>query len=215
MGFSGSDVNLTTNNEKVTMTKGKALKYSLINVLLIILGIFITFKVWWTNGDARFLGIISFFLVAFGSLSLSITLTRIIVPFQTDFSLSSLYDKKKYQILKETIGSTNVKVINVSYISLFIILFGGTAYGLFSSLNQHEIEQLKTFGRLQKIRIKDIQYKGKGTPYAFFDFYLNGKKYSNELSQKNFSVGDSATIIFSAYNTDIVKWADDFETIEE
>lgn len=197
------------------MTKGEALKYSIINILIILLGVFIAFKVWWTNGDARFLGIISFFLVGFGSLFLSVSLTRVIVPFQTDFSLSSLSDKKKYQILKDTIGSTKVKVINVSYISLFIILFAGTAYGLVTSLNQYEKDQLKTFGRLQKIRINDIHYKGKGTPYAFFDFYLNGKKYSNDLSPKNFSVGDSATIIFSTNNTDIVKWADDFDANEE
>jgi len=197
------------------MNQRQAIKYSLIYILTILFGAFIAFKIWWTNGDGRFLGIIAFFLVGFGSLFLSISLTRIIIPTKIDFSFSTLSDKKKYQILKDTIGSSKVKVISVSYISLFLILFAGTAYGLVTSLRKYEKDQLQTFGRLQKVRINDIHYKGKGTPYAFFDFYLDGKKYTNELSPKNYSIGDSATIIFSTNNTDIVKWADDYETNEE
>ena len=185
------------------MTQRQAIKYSLFYFLTILFGAFIAFKVWWTNGDARFLGIIAFFLIGFGSLFLSISLTRIIIPTKTDFSFSTLSDKKKYQILKNTVGSTKVKVINVSYISLFLILSAGTAYKLVTFLNKYEKDQLKTFGQLQKVRINDIHYKGKGTPYAFFDFYLDGKKYSNDLSPKNYSIGDSATIIFSTNNTDI------------
>ncbi len=197
------------------MTIKQAIKFSFIYILTILFGVFIAFKVWWTNGDARFLGIISFVLVVFGSLLLSISLTRIIIPTKTDFSFSTLSDKKKYQILKDTIGSTKIKVINASYISLFLILFAGTAYGLVSALNKYKKDQLMTFGRLQKVRIKDIHRKGKGAPYAFFDFYLNGKKYTNNLSPKNYSIGDSATIIFSTNNTDIVEWADDFSANDE
>jgi hypothetical protein len=197
------------------MTIKQAIKYSLIYILIIFFGAFIAFKVWWTNGDSKFLGIIAFFLVGFGSFFLSISLTRIIIPTKTDFSFSILSDKKKYQTLKDTIGLTKVKVINVSYIALFLILFAGTTYGLFTSLNKYAKDQLHTFGRLQKVRINDIHYKGKGTPYAFFDFYMNGKKYTNNLSPKNYSIGDSAIIIFSTNNTDIVEWADDFYANEE
>ena len=197
------------------MTIKQAIKYSLIYILTILFGAFIAFKVWWTNGDARFLGIIAFFLIGFGSLFLSISLTRIIIPTKTDFSFSTLSDKKKYQILKDTVGSTKVKIISASYISLFLILFAGTAYKLVTSLNKYEKDQLKTFGRLQKVRINDIHLKGKGTPYALFDFYLDGKKYSNDLNPKNYSIGDSATIIFSTNNTDIVKWEEDYDKNNE
>lgn len=197
------------------MNQGQAIKYSLVYILTILFGVFIAFKVWWTNGDGRFLGIIAFFLVGFGSFFLGISLTRIIIPTKADFSFSTLSDKKKYQILKDTIGSTKVKVISVSYVSLFLILFAGTAYGLLTSLRKYEKDQLKTFGRLQKVRINDIHYKGKGTPYAFFNFYLDGKKYTYDLSSKNYNIGDSATIIFSANNTDIVKWADDYSANDE
>lgn len=193
------------------MTKKQALKYSGIYILLILLGAFIAFKVWWTNDDSRYLGIVSFFLIGVGSLLLSISLTRMIMPIKADFSFSILADKKKYQILKNTIGSTKIKIINASYISLFLLLFGTTAYGLIASLNKYEENQFKTFGELQKVKINDIRYKGKGTPYAFFDFYLDGKKYSNNLSPKNYNIGDSATIIFSTNHPDLVEWAEDFD----
>lgn len=194
------------------MTKKQAIKYSLIYISIILFGAFIAFKVWWTNGNEKFLGIIAFFLVGFGSLFLSISLTRIIIPTKTDFGISTLSDKKKYQALKDIVGSTKLKAINSSYLSLFIILFAGTAYVLVTSLNKYEKDQLKTFGQLQKVKIIDIRHKGKGTSYAFFDFYLEGKKYSNDLSPKNYNIGDSATIIFSTNNTDIVEWAEDFDT---
>lgn len=194
------------------MTKKQAIKYSLIYISIILFGTFIAFKVWWTNGNEKFLGIIAFFLVGFGSLFLSISLTRIIIPTKTDFGISTLSDKKKYQALKDVVGSAKLKAINSSYLSLFIILFAGTAYVLVTSLNKYEKDQLKTFGQLQKVKIIDIRHKGKGTSYAFFDFYLEGKKYSNDLSPKNYNIGDSATIIFSTNNTDIVEWAEDFDT---
>ncbi|WP_343534688.1 hypothetical protein [Pedobacter sp.] len=194
------------------MTKKQAIKYSLIYISIILFGAFIAFKVWWTNGNEKFLGIIAFFLVGFGSLFLSISLTRIIIPTKTDFGISTLSDKKKYQALKDVVGSAKLKAINSSYLSLFIILFAGTAYVLVTSLNKYEKDQLKTFGQLQKVKIIDIRHKGKGTSYAFFDFYLEGKKYSNDLSPKNYNIGDSATIIFSTNNTDIVEWAEDFDT---
>lgn len=197
------------------MTKRQALKSSLIYILTILFGTFIAFKVWWTNGNERFFGIIAFFLIGFGSLLLSISLTRIIIPTEADFSISTLSDKRKYQILKDKVGSTKVKAINSSYLSLFLILFAGTAYTIITSLNKYEKDQLKTFGQLQKVKIIDIHHKGKGTAYAFFDFYLDGKKYSNNLSPKDYNIGDSATIIFSTDNTDIVKWADDFDTKDE
>lgn len=193
------------------MTKTQAVKYSLLNSLLILIGAFIIYKVWWTNDGEKFLGLIGYCLIGFGSILLSVSLTRIIISTKTNFDFTTLSNQKKYQILKETIGSSKVKTINLIYCSLTIIIFSGTLYFLVTSLNKYEKDQLKNFGQLQKVRINDIHYKGKGTKYAFFDFYLNGKKLTNELNPKNYSVGDSATIIFSTQNTDIVKWADDFE----
>jgi hypothetical protein len=115
----------------------QAIKYSFLNFFIILLGTFIAFKVWWTHDEARFFGIVAFFLVAFGSLFLSISLTRIIIPIQTDFSFSTLSDQNQYRILKSIIGKKKVKILNSCYISLFLILFAGTAYGLITSLNKY------------------------------------------------------------------------------
>lgn len=190
------------------------MKNILLNLFAILLGVFIMFNVWWTHGGARFLAFIALFLIISGSLFLSISLTKIIIPTQADINFSVLSDKKKYQILKSSIGQKKVKIINICYLSLFLILFGVTAIGLIISVNKCEKYQLKTYGLIQKVKIKSIEYKGKGSPYAFFDFYLDGEKYSSNLTPKNYTVGDSAIIIFSTDNTDIVEWAEDFDANE-
>ncbi|ASK31917.1 hypothetical protein CEY12_18185 [Chryseobacterium sp. T16E-39] len=190
------------------------MKNILLSFFAILLGAFIIFNVWWSHGGGRFLGIIAFFVIAGGSLFLSISLTKIMIPIQADISFSVLSEKDKYEILKRSIGQKKLKMINICYISLFLILFAATAVGLVISVNKYEKYQLKTYGLIQKVKINTIEHKGKGDPYAFFDFYLDGKKYSTDLSQKNYTVGDSATIIFSTDNTDIVDWAEDFNVSE-
>jgi hypothetical protein len=193
------------------MTKAQAIKYSLISILSILLGVFIVFKVWWTHDAARFLGLIGFVLVGFGSLLMSVSLTRIIIPTETVFGFSTITDPERYQMLKQRIGAVKAKTISAISSTLFIVLFGGTAYGLVTRIYKYEKDQLSTFGQTQEVVINDIGYKGKGTSYAFFDFYFNGKTYSNNLDPKDYEVGDSATIIFSTNDPDIVKWADDFD----
>lgn len=190
------------------------MKNILLSLFTIVLGALILFNVWWTGSGARFLGLAGFFLIPIGSLFLGIALTKMIIPTQADISFSTLSDKDKYQILKNTVGAKKVKIINICYLSLFFIFCGATVFGLIISVNNHEKYQLTNYGVTQKVRISAIEYKGKGSPYAFFDFYLDGKKYSANLSQKDDKEGDSAVIIFSSHNTDIVKWAEDFDPNE-
>ena len=99
--------------------------------------------------------------------------------------------------------------------TVFFLLIIGGSYLLIKSLNRYEIVQLKTYGQIQKVKIKEIRYKGKGTPYAFFDFYLEGKIYSKDLSPKDFNVGDSIRIIFSTADPNIVRYADDINSIKQ
>lgn len=97
------------------------------------------------------------------------------------------------------------------YTSLTIIIFASTAYEVFNYVNEYKINQLKNFGQLQKVRINDIHRTTKGGPYVSFEFYFNGKKFEDRLSRNNYNVGDSAKIIFSTNNPDIVIWAEDFK----
>ncbi|HEX7412440.1 MAG TPA: hypothetical protein VF411_00240 [Bacteroidia bacterium] len=99
---------------------------------------------------------------------------------------------------------------NIS-IKLFVLILSIISISLFGQkLNKYEYNHLKNFGKLQKVKIKDIHCKGKGTPYAFFDYYLNGKQCTSDLDSKSYNIGDSATIIFSTNKPYIIKWADDF-----
>ena len=90
------------------------------------------------------------------------------------------------------------------------MLFTISAYSYVNLVDNHEYTQLKNYGQTQKVLITKIDYIGKGSPFAFFDFYYNDKKYSDRLSQKNLSSGDSSVIIFSTKNPEIIKWLEDF-----
>lgn len=118
-----------------------------------------------------------------------------------------LYTKYSYK----KVGLKKVRLINITYIILCLIIFALSAFSYVKLANQYETNQLKYYGIKQKIKIKEVRYKGKGNKYAIFDYYLNGEKYSNDLLNQSFVVGDSATIIFSSDDTDILKWFDDYE----
>jgi hypothetical protein len=193
------------------MTKTQAVKYSLLNALLILLGAYIIFKVFWKNDGSGLLGLIGFCFISFGAILLSVSLTRIISNTKTDLNFATLSNPKKYQILKETIGLPKVKMINTMYASLTVMIFASTVYGVYNYVNEYKNNQLKDFGQFQKVRINDIHRTTKGGPYVSFEFYFNDKKFKHRLSRNNYNIGDSARIIFSTNNPDIVIWAEDFK----
>lgn len=193
------------------MTKRQALRYAVICFLMVLLGAYMIYKFWWATGNERFLGIAAFGMVIYGVIYLSISLTRIIIPTTTDYSLSTFRNKKEYTFLKKEIGTGKVRAIDLTCSFLLLVILAGTIYGVGTAVNRRERDQLKTFGRLQKVRIKDIRFKGRGGPNAFFDFYLNGKKYSHDLGRKNYRMGDSVTIVFSTDDPDIVEWWDYYD----
>lgn len=192
------------------MTKQKAIRYSIIYLALILAGFFIAFKVWWTPSGARFLGPVAFFFVFGGFLLLSFSLTRILVSTELEFSFSTLSNRLLYQSFKKKVGPAKANKVTAIFIMLFFLLGGSAGYYFVMYINRYEESQLKEYGQYQKVRIKDIQNKGKGQQYASFDYYVNEIRYSNDLDQKDFEIGDSVEIIFSTHDPDIILWADDF-----
>ena len=186
------------------MTTKQALIYSIIYIGLILLGAFIAFKVWWN--DTGLYGVVAFSLVGLGSLLLSSSLTRIVVPIKTDFGFMTLSSKKNYDALKQKIGPTKIRLISTLYAILFFGLFGTTAYFLIKSLDKYRNYQLENYGKLQKIKINEIHPLGKGTDLAFFDYNYNNITYGGRLDPRNYRIGDSATIIFSTQDPHIVDW---------
>ena len=98
---------------------------------------------------------------------------------------------------------------------LFFCLGGSTIYYFIRLTNNYEENQLKEYGVVQKVRIKNIGRKGKGSEYAGFDYYLNDEVYSNDLVEKEFAIGDSVEIIFSSSKPDILQWAEDFNSNDD
>ena len=81
------------------VSRDKSESFSLFNnrFALILLGFIIAFNVWWTPSAARFLGLVAFIFVFGGYLLLSISLTRLLVITEVDFSFSTLSNKALYQ----------------------------------------------------------------------------------------------------------------------
>ena len=187
------------------MTTARALIYSIANLCLIFLGVFIAFKVTWTKGPEAFLAIVAFVLVFGCSGALAIALTKLIVPTNPSF------DENNWKTFVKNEGKVKAGLIVFTCLSFFLTACSGAVYLYLVSVKKYEHYQLSNFGQTQKVLIKDIRYKGKGTPLAFFDYQAKGNLYTNDLAPKQFNIGDSALIIFSKENPDIVKWADEFD----
>lgn len=192
------------------MTRLLSFFKSIFYLLITALGVFIMFTVTWANNGAGFFGIAGFFLIGFGSLYAGISLARLILPFDINFDFKLLSNKLLYNELKNKVGKTKVNIISITYISLFILLFAFSFYSYFKLTSSYEDDQLLINGETQKVYINKTAYQGKGGPNAYFDFYFNEKKYSDHLPKDNLEVGDSAIIIFSKQNPDIIKWYNDF-----
>jgi hypothetical protein len=193
------------------MTRLLSFFKSIFYLLITALGVFIMFTVTWANNGVGFFGIAGFFLIGYGSLYSSISIARLILPFDIDFNFKLMSDKLLYNELKNKVGKTKVKIISITYISIFIILFVFSFYTYFIAIDSYENEQLKINGETQKVLIYKTGYKGKGGEKAYFDFYYNEKKYSDHLPKDNLQIGDSAVIIFSKQNPDIIEWYNDFK----
>lgn len=190
------------------MTKKQALKRSLICLGVIAFSFLIMFKVWWTPSADRFMGIVAFLVAGFGFIVLSTSLTRLLVA--TDFGFSDIADQQAFNEFAKKVGYKKARRVATLVTCLFFGLVGPSVYFFYKATQQWETYQLTRYGQYQKVEIKDVRKKGKGRPYAFFDYYLNGKRYSNDLSQKDFNIGDSVEIIFSTEDPEILEWSEDF-----
>ncbi len=183
----------------------KAVGYAVLNIGLILLGVLLAYKNTWTTGSGVILGGIGFLLVLGCSGILAMVITKLVLP--TD----PLFDSNDWKTFKANVGAPKARRVLALFIVLFLFSFSGAVSLYIQVTRTHQFTQLRNFGQTQKVRIKDIDYKGKGTPYAFFDYYSNGATYSQTLDPRNYEIGDSAVIIFSVMDPDIVMWADEFE----
>ena len=194
------------------MTRKQALTYSLLYILLIIFGVFITFKFWWAHSATRFLSAAGIFLFGFGCLKISVIFTRLLIITDASFSLATIFSKKVHMAFSKKVSRNVYLKVNILFMCLFFVIAGTLIFFFMKYTDKHEAWQLKTFCEYQKIGIRKIKHIGKGnSKTTFFDIYHNSKKYSVSHSHiKNYKVGDSVYVIFSTKNPDILKWAAEY-----
>jgi hypothetical protein len=156
----------------------KAIGYAILNIVLILLGVLLAYKNTWTTGPGVILGGIGFLLVLGCSGILAMVITKLVLP--TD----PLFDSNDWKTFKANVGAPKARRIVALFIILFLFAFSGAVSLYIQVTRTHQFTQLRNFGQTQKVRIKDIDYKGKGTPYAFFDYYSNGATYSQTLDPR-------------------------------
>lgn len=194
-------------------SKRQAIRYVFLNAFLIFAAYFIWFKVWWTKGSESNLGILSFIVVAISLFFLSMSLTRLFIPNEIEFGFSTFGSSKKenYTRFAEKIGPKKANHIMNIWILIYIFFAIIPAYIFYTQLNLYELTQLTNYGETQSVMVKEIE-GGKSGPYVAFDFYIDGKKYSDHLKMgdKNVNQGDQILVIFSKKNPDIIKYLDDY-----
>jgi hypothetical protein len=192
------------------LTRLKYLFYSFLSIGLIALGIIIAYSAALTNGAKECFFVLGFFLLPIGSLLFGAFFTQIFASNQVEGYFKIEDSKMNNQKLKTKRVKEKTKSIKGVSLVLFIVMFVFSAYYLFALVENYKIIQLKNYGETQNVFIRKTGVNRSAT--AYFDFYYDGKTYSNNLSQNGLEVGDSAIIIFSRQNPNVVKWLNDFNT---
>jgi hypothetical protein len=193
------------------MKLGQAALLSIFFSLVILSGWFISFNFWWEKYPLSLVVGIGFLMIPLGSVFVSIPLVRLLFRQLPDFNYSTFTIAAEYEDFTRSIEKSQIRKVTITITLVFSLILSLSLCLLFSLTERHKKNQLRLFGQVQKIKIKNTGYKGKGGRRAFFDFYLNGKGYSDNLPDRNYIVGDSAFIIFSAENPAIVTWRDEPE----
>jgi hypothetical protein len=180
-------------------------QYIILSILMVVIGAFIAYQLYFTRGFfAEVIQFSGFMSMIYGLYILSMFLTELIIP-------SKLYKGKniahtyQYQKLKRQITfESRLMCFMVFFIT--VSLYSSTFYLFFKRVNEYEKYQLTNFGQLQKVRIVDTYYKK--SRYAEFKIYYNGMIYTDRVGSKNLNIGDSINIQFSTQNPNINVWVD-------
>lgn len=182
--------------------------FAFVSFCFILLGIFVLFKVTWSKDADSFLGLAGYALVVGSAYFFTMFLYKFLLP--ANFGFNAMGGNKNLPEMKKQYGAGKMRMLFVGFFAVFLLVVAAAGYLYYVLVKRYEERQLGDYGQLQKVRIKKIDYKGKGSPYAFFDFTFNGDTISEELSRKGLNEGDSAVIIFSTQDVRVVKWAEDF-----
>ncbi len=185
-------------------------------LLLNSIGFLLAFKFWWTDSlSLSFLGkevlvlLFSTGICWIGILFLSIIIGRTIYLKPDSFRFVSPLGLVINNSFINELGIDKVRSIrNIMSFTAPIILTL-TITGFFFFVKIYKKNQLKSYGIIEKVKVKGIRLDVKKNPYIFFR-YNNGND-STYLPQRPLITGDEVLIIYSGNNPDIVEYYYDFQ----
>ncbi|MEO8771262.1 MAG: hypothetical protein ABI402_14300 [Ferruginibacter sp.] len=100
---------------------------------------------------------------------------------------------------------------NLTFFILFVCVTIAVVLPYFLFTKKYTADQYKKFGVMQRVLIEDKHTGYKGHEYVSFRIVTPDSIYDKELPAEYYQPGDSTTIIYSSYDPNIFKWADDFK----
>jgi hypothetical protein len=190
-------------------------KYLFTYLLLNAIGILLAFKFWWTDplllsGLNKFTVILllSIGVCWIGILFISVMLSRNFILKPDNFKFISPFGLLANEYYSSKIGIEKAKKLKTTITLIaFPTLFLTIATFMFS-MNIYENHQLKKFGIIEVVSVKEIHYDIKQNRYAYFEF--DNKKHRINLSEKSLKINDITKIIYSKVNPNIVKYFNEY-----
>lgn len=191
-------------------------KYICIYLLLNAIGIFLAFKFWWTNSlilsglnEFSLALLFSIGICWIGILFISVMVSRMLILKSDEFDFITPFGLLTNESFRTKIGESKaLKLKSTMSLIAFPTLF--LTIGSFVFLiNIYENYQLKKYGIIETVFVKEIHYDIKKNEYAFIEY--QNKKYSTNLSANSLKVNEETKIIYSKENPNIVKYLKEYE----
>jgi len=195
-------------------------KYFLIFLILNLVGIFVAYNFWWTDGvRLSYFGketaalLFSAGISWFGVVYLSIYISRKIILKNDKYQFIGLLDIYQVEIFSRNIidSETRKKVVSILPFVAFPMMI---ALIVFFVIAMSEVEnyQLNKYGTIELVEIKRTENTIRQIPYNHIEY--NNEKNSINLPQTHYKVHDKVKIIYSYKNPKIVKYLKDVESAE-
>lgn len=186
------------------MRKAKYILYIIVAIAAIELAVRLAVKYAACSGPERFIALVVYTLLVLAPLIIVVSIAKLFLS----NNLPNTYNRATATLSAAETTKNRWTAFFALLVFSIIVLLG--FYRMFDAIKQHENFELNNHGKYQKVLIKSIGYKGKGSPYAFFDYEYNNELYTGSLNTNNYTEGDSAYIIFSTQEPEIVVWADEY-----
>lgn len=189
--------------------------YLILYILLNSIGVCIAFHFWWTDSltlsfleKESLLLLLSVGVCWIGILYLSILIIRkfiVKIPNQKFIGPIDLVSNEMYQ---KEIGIKNATKFknSLTFIAFPILII--TIIIFITSMNSYEVYELSIYGKVEKIKVKEIKNDIKQNPYIYFE-YNNYENETNLWNEKKLKVGDEVFVVYSIKNPKIINYANE------